>query len=398
MHMEHGPLSFTLPEEERRLLALTHEVCRELVVPRRAELDESGEFPHDILRRFREIGLFRAMFDAEFDGLGLHPLLPMFIAETLGEYCAAVGTIFWGTTMIAAQPFLVGGTAEQKRKYLPKLASGEWLGSFAISEPQAGSDITCLSTSAVRDDDHYVLNGEKKWVTNAGEADLYCVFAVTDPAKDQRVGVSCFVVGRDAPGLSVGRLENKLGIRCAPVRSLTLKDVKVPSENLLGLVPGRGFTHAMQSITRSRIGVAAFGVGLATAAYREAVRYTHGRKQFGKRINEFQSVQHMLADMLVKIETARALTHKAGWATLVADDPEAKRYSAMAKYYASEIAMQVATDALQLHGGYGYTKECPVEKMFRDAKILSIYEGTSQILKSQIAISILQEAARGGQR
>ena len=392
--MSEGPLNFTLPAEEQRLLARTHEVCREFVVPVRAELDESGAFPDQILNRFRELGLFEAMFAAEYGGLGLHPLLPMFIAETLGEYCAAISTIFWGTTMIAAQPFLVGGTTEQKQKYLPKLARGEWLAAFAISEPQAGSDITCLATTAERRGDAYVLNGEKKWVTNAGVADVYCIFAVTDASKDQRVGISCFIVERDTPGLVVGKLENKLGIRCAPVRSLTLSNVAVPAENIVGLQPNQGFLHAMQSITRSRIGVAAFGVGLATAAYKEAVKYTQRRRQFNKRINEFQAIQHMLADMLVKIETARALTHKAGWAALVADDPEAKRYTAMAKYYASEIAMQVATDAVQLHGGYGFTKECPVEKMFRDAKILSIYEGTSQILKSQIAISIMQEAGR----
>ncbi|HEX8147182.1 MAG TPA: acyl-CoA dehydrogenase family protein [Pyrinomonadaceae bacterium] len=390
--------SFDIPlsKEERRLLAVAHEVCREVVVPLRAELDESGEFPEAAFEKFREAGLFKAPFDGEYDGFGMHPLMPILIAEALGEYCLGIGTIFGTTTFLFPLPLLLGGTPEQRRKYLPGLAGGRWHASFAMTEPEAGSDITSLKTVAVKKGDRYVLNGTKKWITNAGRADLYCVVALTDRGKDPRAGMSCFIVERGTPGLSFGKLENKLGLRCVPNRPVILKDVEVPEESLVGGKPNGGFALAFRSLSRGRCMVAALGVGLAAGAYKEAARYTHRRKQFGRRVSDFQVVQHMLADMLVKIETARALTYKAAWHALVLNHPEASRYAAMAKYYSSEIAMQVATDALQLHGGCGFVKESPVEKMFRDAKVLSIYEGTSQMLKNQIAATAITDARRAG--
>lgn len=387
-------LDLPLTKEEREIVGRAHEVCREFVVPRRAELDESCEFPEDIMAQFRDAGLFRAMFPAEFDGLGFHPLTPMLIAESIAEYCLATATIFGASTTLAALPIRLGGTDEQKRKYLPRLASGEWFGSFAVTEPDAGSDITSIATTAVKRGDRYVLNGMKKWITNAGRSDLYCVFAITAPGQDPRSALSCFIVEKGTPGLSFGKLENKLGLRCTPNRPVILENVEVPEENLVGLKPNKGFNLLFETLTRSRVGVATFGVGVATGAYKEAAKYTRRRKQFGKRVIEFQVVQHMLADMLMKIETARMLTYKAGWYAHVLAHKEASKFSAMAKCYASEIAMQVTTDALQLHGGYGFVKDCPAEKMFRDAKILAIYEGTNQMLKNDIAMSIVQEAAR----
>ncbi|HZN07899.1 MAG TPA: acyl-CoA dehydrogenase family protein, partial [Pyrinomonadaceae bacterium] len=228
--------------------------------------------------------------------------------------------------------------------------------------------------------------------------DVYCIVALTDTTKDPRVGMSCFMVEKGSRGLSFGKLENKLGLRCVPNRPVIMENVEVPEENLIGLKPNKGFNQAFQSVARGRVMVAALAVGLASGAYAEAARYTQQRKQFGKRINEFQVVQHMLADLAVKVETARAITYKAAWYALVLNHPDAAKYAGIAKYYASEIAMQVATDALQLHGGNGFVKDSPIEKMFRDAKVLSIYEGTSQIVKSQIATSLLADQSRLNRR
>src|SRR5215213_2607736 len=392
--MEPCFLDFQLSKEEQQFLKTTRAVCEDHIVPSRAEFDESGAFPEHVLKQFREAGLFGAMFGAADGGLDLHPLMPLLITEIIAQYCLGVGTIFGVSTVLAALPLQLGGTEEQKKKYLPKLASGEWLGSFAITEPEAGSDVTNLSTTALKKGDRYILNGTKKWITNAGRSDIYCILAITDETKDPRAGMSCFMVEKGSRGMSFGKLENKLGLRCVPNRPISLENVEVPEENLIGMKPNKGFNHALQSVTRGRAIVAALAVGLATGAYAEAARYTQQRKQFGKRINEFQVVQHMLADLAVKIETARAMTYKAGWYAFVLNHSEAGKYSAIAKYYASEIAMQVATDALQLHGGYGFIKESPIEKMFRDAKVLSIYEGTSQMLKGQIATSLLADQSR----
>lgn len=387
-------MDLPLSKEEKQFLEFTHQVCRETIVPLRAELDESGEFPRQIIDRLREAGIFRAVFPSEFDGLGFHKLMPVLLSEVIAEYCIAIGTIFGVSAILAPLPIRLAGSEEQKRKYLPKLATGEWLGAFAMTEPDAGSDINSLSTMAIKKGDRYVLNGKKKWISNAGIADVYCVFAKTDRDKDPLAAISCFIVEKNTLGLSFGKLENKLGLRCVPNRPILFEDVEVPEENLVGLKPGRGSLIAIQSLTRSRVGVAAVGVGLATGAYKEALKYLRQRRQFDKRVLDFQVVQHMLSDILVKIETARSLAYKAGWYAYVLDHPEAPKFSAMAKYYASEMAMQVVTDALQLHGGAGFVKDSPVEKMFRDAKILSIYEGTSQMLKNQIAASVIQDAAK----
>jgi acyl-CoA dehydrogenase len=383
-----------LSSEDRRVLELTEEVCREHVLPTRARYDETGEFPEDVIAEFRRRGLFRALYPEEYGGMRVHPMMPVLMSEIIGEYCLSIGTIYGAGGLLGPSPIALGGTPEQKRRFLPKLASGEHLGAFAMTERQAGSDIANMQTTAVKRGDRYRINGEKRWITNAGRADVYCLMAITDQRKDPRAGMSYFIIEKGTPGLSFGKLENKMGLRCVPNRPVILEDVEVPEENLIGGQPNRGFPLAMRCLGRSRTALGALGVGVAVGAYNEAMKYTRERRQFKRRVVEFQVVQHMLADMAVKIESARALTYDAARHAFVRGDAETPKFSAMAKYYSSEIAMQVVTDALQLHGGNGFIKDFPVEKMFRDTKVLAIYEGTSQMLKSQIAVSLVQEAAR----
>lgn len=386
----HTPDSlFPLSDEERQILDQTHKVCRQEIVPIRAELDDKAEFPDRIFDKFRAVGLFEAMFEAEYGGLGLGPLMPFRIIEAIAQYCLGVATSFGASTSLGALPIKLGGTNEQKQKFLPELASGKCIGALAVTEPDAGSDILNLSTTAVKQGDAYILNGAKQWITNAGRADLYSVFALTG----QKGSLSCFIVEKGMPGLSFGKLEDKLGIRCSHTRQVILQDVRVPTENLVGLKPNRGLLHFIRTLNRSRVGVAAMAVGVATGAYQEAVKYARQRVQFGKPIIHLQAIQHILADMLIKIESARTLTYRAALYA-VAERPDSGAFSAMAKCYASDVAMQVATDAIQVLGGYGYSKEYPVEKMFRDAKILAIYEGTNQMLRNQIGDHIVRTSAQ----
>lgn len=382
-------LLFPLSDAERQILDRTHKVCRQEIVPIRSELDDKAEFPDRIFERFRAVGLFGAMFEPEYGGLGLGPLISFRIVEAIAQYCLGVATSFGASTSLGALPIKLGGTDEQKRKFLPQLASGKRLGALAVTEPEAGSDILNLSTRAVKQGDAYILNGTKQWITNAGRADFYSVFALTGP----KGSLSCFVVEKGMPGLSFGRLENKLGIRCSHTRQVILQDVGVPAENLVGLKPNRGLLHFIRTLNHSRVGVAAMAVGVATGAYQEAVQWARERVQFGKPIIHLQAIQHILADMLIKIETARTLTYRAALYA-AAEHPDSGAFSAMAKCYASEMAMQVTTDAIQVLGGYGCSKEYPVEKMFRDAKILSIYEGTNQMLRNQIGDHIARASAQ----
>lgn len=381
----------TLTEEEHDVMNLVHEIGKNEIVPQRGELDEKEEFPYKILDKFKEAGLYGAMFDEEYGGLGLNRRINALLAEAISEYCLGVNTAF-SATKLGALPIEFGGTEEQKQKYLTKFASGEAIGAFGLTEPNAGSDVPALSTVAEKKGDRYILNGTKQWISNSGVADVYTIFALTDKSKGPR-GMSCFIVEKGTPGLSYGALENKMGIRCSHTRQVILEDCEVPEENLVGLKPNRGFIHAIQTLNGSRPAVAASAVGLARGAYLEAVKYTRERVQFDKSVINFQAVQHMLADMAVKIENARLISRKAANYS-VAGHPETAKFSAMAKYYASEIAVEVANDALQLHGGYGFTKDYPVEKMYRDAKILTIYEGTSQIQKNELGAYIIKEAGK----
>lgn len=384
-------LDFSLTEDEQQVLDLAREVAENEIVPQRAELDEKEEFPDKIFEKFKEAGLFGAMYEADYGGLGIGGFMNLLLSETISEFCLGVGTAFLASKL-GALPIEIGGTEEQKQKYISQLAAGDKIAAFGLTEPEAGSDVPNLSTTAVKKGDRYILNGTKQWISNAGRAEIYTIFALTDKSKGTR-GVSAFILEKGMNGLSFGKLEEKLGIRASHTRQIIMEDVEVPEENLIGLKPGMGFIHALKTLNGSRPVVAASAVGLANGAYKEAVKYARQREQFGKKIINFQAIGHMLADMLVKIEGARLLTYRSG-RYAVASHKEAARYSAIAKYYAAEIAMQVATDALQIHGGYGFTKEYPVEKMFRDAKILSIYEGTSQIQKNEIAAYIIKDGAK----
>lgn len=390
MSIDKSLLDFNLSDELIEIGELIREICEKEVVPRRAALDEKEEYPFEIFAKFKEAGLPGIMYDAEYGGMGVGLFAAIVFSEIVSEYCLGVNTAI-SATKLGALPIEHGGTEEQKKKYLTAFASGEKIGAFGLTEPNAGSDVPNLSTTAVKKGDRYILNGTKQWISNAGIADVYTIFALTDKSKGPR-GMSCFIVEKGTKGLSFGKLEQKMGIRCSHTRQVIMEDVEVPEENLVGLKPNRGFIHAFQTLSSSRPAVAASAVGLATGAYKEAVKYARQREQFGKNIINFQAVQHMLADMATRIEQARLITYRAAKYAM-AGHPEAAKYSAMAKYAASETAVAVANDALQLHGGYGFTKDYPIEKMYRDAKILTIYEGTSQIQKNEIGAYIIKESS-----
>ncbi|MCS6984862.1 MAG: acyl-CoA dehydrogenase family protein [Leptospiraceae bacterium] len=384
-------LDFRIPDEAYEMLGLLREVCEKEIVPRRAEMDAKEIFPTEIFQKFAQAGLFAFMFSEKYGGYDLGGMLTVLGIEIVSEYCLGVATSL-GAVKLGALPIEHGGTEEQKMQWLPKFAAGEKIAAFALTEPNAGSDVPNLSTVAVKKGDRYILNGTKQWITNAGQADVYTIFALTDKTKGPR-GMSCFIVEKGTKGLSFGKLEDKMGIRCSHTRQVILEDCEVPEENLVGLKPNQGFIHALKTLNSSRPFIAAMAVGLAQGAYREALKYTRQREQFGRNIINFQVVQHMLADMVVKIEAARLLAYRAAKYSME-NHPETAKYSAIAKYYASEIAVQVCNDALQLHGGYGFTKDYPVEKMYRDSKILTIYEGTSQIQKNEIGAYCIKEASK----
>ena len=384
-------MDFNISEELLEISSLIRTICEKEVVPRRAALDEKEEYPFEIFAKFKEAGLPGVMYAEEYGGMGLDLFASVLFAEIVSEYCLGVQTAI-SATKLGALPIEHGGTEEQKKKYLTAFASGEKIGAFGLTEPNAGSDVPNLGTTAVKKGDRYILNGTKQWISNAGIADVYTIFALTDKSKGPR-GMSCFIVEKGMKGLSYGKLETKMGIRCSHTRQVIMEDVEVPEENLIGLKPNRGFIHAIQTLNSSRPAVAAAAVGLAYGAYKEAVKYTRQREQFGKNIINFQAVQHMLADMATRIECARLITYRATKCAITGHGDTAK-YSAMAKYYASETAVSVANDSLQLHGGYGFTKDYPIEKMYRDAKILTIYEGTSQIQKNEIGAYIIKDSAQ----
>jgi len=309
------------------------------------------------------------------------------ITEELSRVCSGIGLSLGGSGL-GMYPILISGSEEQKQKYLPKIANGEILAAFALTEANAGSDAGGMETTAVKDGDHYILNGTKQWVTNGGEADLYTVFVLTDKLKGAR-GASCLIVEKGTEGFSFGKKEDKMGIRGSATRELIFDNCRIPVENLVGR-EGTGFMVAMKTLDKSRPMVAAQAVGIAQGAYEEAAKYAKQRIQFGKPISAFQGVQFMLADMATQIEAARALV----MATARMIDSGAKKYakeSAMCKVFASDVAMKVTTDAVQILGGYGYMKEYPVEKMMRDAKITQIYEGTNQVQRGVIASNLLKE-------
>ncbi|MCB1316716.1 MAG: acyl-CoA dehydrogenase family protein [Leptospiraceae bacterium] len=380
----------SLNEDELQLQELVRDVVKNEVVPVRTELDEKNEYPKKVFEKFKQAGIFGALFEEEFGGLGMGLMASIIVAEEVAYGCLGVGTAMLATKL-GALPIEVGATPEQKKKWLPPLASGDQICAFGLTEPGAGSDVPALRTTAVKKGDKYILNGTKQWISGAGQADIYTVFAMTNKERGTR-GISCFAVEKDTPGFSFGKKEDKLGIRCSETRQLIFEDCEVPAENLVGGAENQGFLHALKTLNLSRPAVAASAVGLGQAALDAAIQYAREREQFGVKIATFQAIQHMLADMAMRVEAGRLLTYKAAKLAIMGDRNTAK-FSAMAKCYAADSAMAVATDAIQIYGGYGYTKEYPVEKMFRDAKILQIYEGTSQIQKNEIAAGLIKEAA-----
>ena len=382
-----------LTEEELQLQKLVRDLVRKEVVPRRMELDQKNEYPHEVFEKFREAGLFGSLFEEEYGGLGLGLRVALIASEEIAWGCLGVATAFIATKL-GALPIEAGGTSEQKKNWLPPIASGKKIAAFALTEPNAGSDVPALQTVAEKKGDRYVLNGTKQWISNGGQADIYTVFCMTNKKKGPR-GISCLIVEKGSPGFSFGKKEDKLGIRCSETRQLIFEDCEVPAENLVGNVENLGFLHALQTLNISRPVVATCAVGLAQGAFDCTIQYSRQREQFKVKISSFQAIQHMLAEMAMKIEAARLLSYKAAH-KVINKARDMSKYSAMAKCYASDMAMQVATDALQIYGGYGYTKEYPVEKYFRDAKILQIYEGTSQIQKNEIAAGLIKEAASAG--
>jgi butyryl-CoA dehydrogenase len=341
----------------------------------------------------RDAGLSGVWIPQEYGGMGGGVLDLCIVVEEFSRACGGMGVGF-AVNALGSFPIIVGGTDEQKERWLPGIAAGEELIAFGLSEKEAGSYAGSMKTVAEKDGDEYVLKGEKKWNTGGAVASYNTVFAVTEPGRGAR-GISAFIVEKDAPGYRVGKHEDKMGIRCVPVVEIHLDDCRVPAANLLGGQEGRGFKHAMVTLDRARPGVAAQAVGLAQGALDLAMQYTHERQQFGQSVSSFQGIQWMLADMATQVEAARQLVH---YAARVIDSGHRHitKASAMCKLMATDVAMKVTTDCVQLFGGYGYCKDYPIEKYMRDAKITQIYEGTNQIQRLVIARNLLREAASGG--
>ncbi len=380
-------MDYLLTEEQQMIKELCHRVAEEKIKPVAAEYDENNEFPWPIVKVMADADICGIYIPEEYGGMGGGIMELAIATEELSWGCGGISLAF-AATGLGTFPIILFGNEEQKAKYLPDIASGKKLAAFCITEAEAGSDAGGIKTTAKKDGNHYILNGTKQWITNGGEAETYTVVAMTDKSRGAR-GASCFIVEKGTPGLSFGKKENKLGIRGSATREVIFEDVKVPKENLLGK-EGLGFIVAMKTFDHSRPGVAAQALGIAQRAIDEAVAYTHERRQFGQSISSFQGVQFMLADMATQTEAARALIYSA--ARMI--DSGAKniaKVSAMAKMYASDVAMKVTVDAVQLFGGYGYMKEYPVEKLMRDAKITQIYEGTNQVQRSVIASALIKE-------
>jgi alkylation response protein AidB-like acyl-CoA dehydrogenase len=384
--VSHEPLS----DDQREIRELVRTLARERIAPRAAEIDKTAEFPWDVVELFRENELFGILYDEEHGGIGASAVMTLVTIEELSKVCATSGLIV-AVQELGSLGVKLAGTDEQKERWLPRLATGEWLVAYALTEPGSGSDSAAMRTEARREGDEYVLNGSKRFITNAGVAQLYTVFAKTDPSAGHD-GISAFVVEADAPGFEVGRIEPKMGIKGSTTGEVFFNDCRIPADNLLG-EEGEGFRIAMRVLDRSRPGIGAQGLGLAQGATDYALDYAKSRETMGKPIAQHQLVGAMLADMETKCEAARGLLYKCG--QMIddgVDGSELTKISAMAKLYCTDVAMEVTTDAVQILGGYGYIQEYPLERMMRDAKITQIYEGTNQIQRLVIAREMVREA------
>ena len=383
-------MEYFLTEQQKTIKNLARKIAEEKILPVRAELDEKEEFPWDIMKVLAHTDMFRVFIPEEYGGLGGGCLDLCLVVEELSRACSGVA-VSYAAVALGTIPLLMYGTEEQKRKYLPDIASGERLAAFALTESTAGSDAGAIKTTAERVSEGYVLNGTKQFITNGGEAEIYTVIALTDKARGAR-GASAILVEKGTPGFSFGRKEKKLGIRASATRELVFEDCLVPKENVIGK-EGMGFIVTMKLFDNSRPGIGAQAVGVAQGALEAAVDYARERVQFGHPIISLQAVQHMLADMAIQVEAARALVYAAA-RTVDSGAKNISEESAMAKVFASDIAMKVTTDAMQIFGGVGYMRDYPIEKMFRDAKITQIYEGTNQVLRNVIASELRKTKAR----
>lgn len=384
-------MDYLLTEQQIMVRDLARKIAREKIKPVAAKYDETEEFAWDIVKVLADSDLFGVYIPEVYGGLGGGVMDMCLVAEELSRACGGIALGFAGTGL-GTFPILLYGSDEQKKKYLPDIAKGKKVAAFCITEAEAGSDAGSIKTTAKKDGDHYILNGTKQWITNAGEASIYTVIAMTDKTKGAR-GASAFIVEKGTKGLDFGKKEKKLGIRASATREVIFTDCRVPKENLISK-EGMGFIVAMKTFDSSRPGVAAQALGIAQGALDLAIEYARKRVQFGQPISCFQAIQHMLADMATQIEAARALVY----ATARMVDSGAKsvaKESAMAKLFASDVAMKVTVDAVQIFGGYGYMREYPIEKYMRDAKITQIYEGTNQIQRNVIAANLIKESLKG---
>ena len=374
-------MNFHFSEEEQEILDMLHDFCLKEVAPKAAEVDENERFPEETWHKLSEMGMMGVPFAEEYGGANLSYLNYIGVCEELAKHCATTSVMVSAHTSLCCWPISQYGTEEQKQKYLSKLCTGEWLGAFGLTEPGAGTDAAMQKTIAEDKGDHWVLNGSKIFITNAGFANVFVVFAMTDKSLGTK-GISAFIVERDFPGFKVGSHEKKMGIRGSSTCELVFEDCIVPKENLLGEL-NKGFKVAMTTLDGGRIGIAAQALGIAQASIDECVKYTKERVQFGRRISQFQNTQFQLADMQAHVDAARLLVYRAAQAKQ--DHEPHSHLAAMAKLVASETASDVTRRTLQLTGGYGYTREYPFERMMRDAKITEIYEGTSEVQRMVIS-------------
>ncbi|MCK4422646.1 MAG: acyl-CoA dehydrogenase family protein [Candidatus Omnitrophica bacterium] len=382
-------MDYLLTEEQIMIRDLVRQIAQEKIAPVAAHYDETEEFPWEIMKVLADSDIFGVYIEEKFGGTGGGVMELALVTEELSRACGGIAVCF-AATALGTYPIILFGNDEQKKKYLPDIASGKKLAAFGLTEAGAGSDAGAIETTAKKDGDHYILNGVKQWITNGGEAEIYTVVAMTDKSRGAR-GASTFVVEKGTPGFTFGKKEKKLGIRASATNELIFTDCKIPKENILGK-EGMGFLVAMKTFDMSRPGVAAQAVGIAQGAIDLAVKYAREREQFGKPISSFQGIQFMLADMATQTEAARALIYATA---RMVDNGKAKiaKESAMAKLFASDVAMKVTTDAVQIFGGYGYMRDYPIEKFMRDAKITQIYEGTNQIQRGVIAANMIKESA-----
>lgn len=380
-------MDYFLSEEQKVIKRLAKRISDEVISKVAGKYDKEGIFPRDILNLLAYTELTGVYIPKEYGGFGGGVMEMCLVVEELSRNCAGIA-VSYAATALGAYPIMLYGTQEQKKKYLTKIAKGEAIAAFALTEADAGSDVSSIKTVAEKDGDFYILNGSKHWITNGGEADIYVVFAVTDKSKGPR-GISAFIVEKGYEGFYFGKKEDKMGIRASSTTELVFENCKVPKENLLGR-EGTGFIIAMKTFDRTRPGVAAMAIGIAQGAYEHALKYAKERVQFGQPLSSFQAIQHMLADMYINIEAARALLYS----TCRMIDSGAKDYtkeSSACKVFASDVAMKVTIDAVQIMGGNGYVKDYPVEKMMRDAKVTQIFEGANQIQRNIIASEIVKE-------